>query len=188
MSTDAVDQDVEDEVAAGDIDQDPEDDDNDESEVELDDKPEPVPVKKKGPKPKGVKPAPVPAPKPKPVVAVKAKPVATRPMANGTIIDGLKKDDIKLMASHLKLASDATRLKVLALVDGEKTVTNLTAIAKMSQPALSHHLSLLRASGCVTAERDGKNNLYSLTKSGKTLLKAIKIIADSLRPDDDDDE
>jgi DNA-binding transcriptional ArsR family regulator len=184
MSTDAVDQGVEDEVAADEIDQDPEDDDNDEPEE--DDEPEPAPVKKKGPKPKVTKPAPVPKVKP---VPVKTKSVAVaKPVADGTIIDGLKKGDIKAAAAYLKLASDATRLRILALVDGEKTVNDLTILAKMSQPALSHHLALLRSSGCVTADRVGKTNLYSLTKPGKTLLKAIKIIADSVRSSEDDDE
>jgi DNA-binding transcriptional ArsR family regulator len=189
MSSDTIAEDEIESNLVGENEEQPDDEDVDDIEDdEQDDEPEPVSVKKKGPKPKAVKtktPS-IPAPKVKPA-PVKAKLIA-RPTADGTIIDGLKKDDIKLAAAYLKLASDATRLKVLALVDGEKTVTDLTALAKMSQPALSHHLSLLRSSRCVTAERAGKNNLYSLTKPGKTLLKAIKIIADSVRSSEDDDE
>ena len=44
----------------------------------------------------------------------------------------------------------------------------------MSQPAVSHHLALLRHGGIVDRRRQGKNNFYSLTDTGYRLSKIVK--------------
>lgn len=38
-----------------------------------------------------------------------------------------------------------------------------------SQPAVSHHLALLRHGGIISPRRQGKNNFYSLTTVGQQL-------------------
>ena len=45
---------------------------------------------------------------------------------------------------------------------GELHVTALCDKLGQSQPAVSHHLALLRVAGLIEARRDGKHNFYSV--------------------------
>jgi DNA-binding transcriptional ArsR family regulator len=75
----------------------------------------------------------------------------------------------------LKHVSDATRLQViLLLADGERHVGSLCEALNQSQPAVSHHLALLRHGGIISPRRQGKNNFYSLTETGADLAKVVK--------------
>lgn len=75
------------------------------------------------------------------------------------------------LTAVFKLLSDSSRLKiVLALAqDGELHVSALCAMlnqtepgVRFSQPAVSHHLTLMRMVGLVGFRRDGKHNYYHL--------------------------
>jgi len=75
----------------------------------------------------------------------------------------------------LKHVSDPTRLQViLILADGEQHVGALCAQLSQSQPAVSHHLALLRHGGIIAPRRQGKNNFYSLTETGTELAGVVK--------------
>jgi DNA-binding transcriptional ArsR family regulator len=75
----------------------------------------------------------------------------------------------------LKQASDPTRLQImLTLSDGEKHVGALCDELKQTQPAVSHHLALLRHGGLITPRRQGKNNYYSLTEPGLELARVVR--------------
>jgi DNA-binding transcriptional ArsR family regulator len=75
----------------------------------------------------------------------------------------------------LKQASDPTRLLVLQfLSQGEWHVGALCEELKMSQPAVSHHLALLRHGGLIAPRRQGKNNYYALTEAGSELAKLVE--------------
>lgn len=75
----------------------------------------------------------------------------------------------------LKHVSDATRLQViLILSEGERHVGALCAQLSQSQPAVSHHLALLRHGGIIAPRRQGKNNFYSLTDTGTALAEVVK--------------
>jgi DNA-binding transcriptional ArsR family regulator len=77
----------------------------------------------------------------------------------------------------LKQVSDPTRLQViLMLAEGEKHVGALCEVLNQSQPATSHHLALLRHGGIIAPRRQGKNNFYALTESGKQLASIVKSI------------
>lgn len=76
----------------------------------------------------------------------------------------------------LKQVSDATRLQViLILSDGERHVGALCEALGQSQPAVSHHLALLRHGGLISPRRQGKNNFYSLTEIGEELAKVVRM-------------
>ena len=68
------------------------------------------------------------------------------------------------MTDVFKLLADKSRLKiVLALAqDGELHVSALCDLLGQSQPAVSHHLNLLRAHQLVGYRRDGKHNFYRI--------------------------
>jgi DNA-binding transcriptional ArsR family regulator len=75
----------------------------------------------------------------------------------------------------LKQASDPTRLQIiLTLSGGEKHVGALCEELNQTQPAVSHHLALLRHGGLIAPRRQGKNNYYSLTDSGSELAKVVR--------------
>jgi ArsR family transcriptional regulator len=63
-----------------------------------------------------------------------------------------------------KLLADKSRIKILLALaqDGEMHVTALCDMLKQSQPAVSHHLTLMRAHKLVGYRRDGKHNFYHL--------------------------
>src|SRR3954452_1065922 len=71
---------------------------------------------------------------------------------------------IREVANIFKLLSDETRLRILAyLVQKEEIyVSDLCDRLGQSQPAVSHHLALLRVSGLIEPRRAGKNNFYSV--------------------------
>jgi DNA-binding transcriptional ArsR family regulator len=75
----------------------------------------------------------------------------------------------------LKHVSDPTRLQViLILAEGERHVGALCQQLGQSQPAVSHHLALLRHGGIITPRRQGKNNFYSLTDTGGDLARVVQ--------------
>jgi ArsR family transcriptional regulator, zinc-responsive transcriptional repressor len=77
----------------------------------------------------------------------------------------------------LKQASDPTRLQIImTLAEGEKHVGGLCEELNQTQPAVSHHLALLRHGGLIAPRRQGKNNYYSLTDSGLELSKVVQSI------------
>lgn len=63
-----------------------------------------------------------------------------------------------------KLLADETRLKILMylLREQELHVSALCERLNQSQPAVSHHLALLRVAGLIEPRRDGKHNFYSV--------------------------
>jgi DNA-binding transcriptional ArsR family regulator len=82
---------------------------------------------------------------------------------------------IQRAAMLLKQVSDATRLRViLMLSEGERHVGALCEELGQTQPAVSHHLALLRHGGIVTVQRRGKNNFYALGEMGEVLAKIVR--------------
>ncbi len=87
----------------------------------------------------------------------------------------LRKRRIQRAASLLKHVSDPTRLQVVRLLsERERHVGELCEDVAHSQPAVSHHLALLRHGGIVERRRQGKNSFYSLTDTGERLSKIVE--------------
>src|SRR4028118_1568888 len=69
----------------------------------------------------------------------------------------------------LKHVSDPTRLQViLILSEGERHVGALCDQVSQSQPAVSHHLALLRHGGIIAPRRQGKKQFYQPAGQGGT--------------------
>jgi ArsR family transcriptional regulator len=68
------------------------------------------------------------------------------------------------LADIFKMLADESRLKILLALaqDGELHVTALCDLLSQTQPAVSHHLTLLRMAGLVGYRRDGKHNYYHI--------------------------
>ena len=87
------------------------------------------------------------------------------PSTNGKISQmEISEQTINGLAQVFKLLSDESRLKILLALaqDGESHVTALCKLLDQTQPAVSHHLKLLRLSRLVGFRRRGKLNYYRL--------------------------
>ena len=86
-----------------------------------------------------------------------------RPSSETTPIK-VSDETLHRMTDVFKLLADKSRLKiVLALAqDGELHVSALCDLLGQSQPAVSHHLTLMRMVGLVGFNRQGKHNFYHL--------------------------
>ena len=84
------------------------------------------------------------------------------PTAVNRIEENKQPGELKDLAASFKLLADETRLRVLRLLieSGELNVRTLCEHLKQSQPAVSHHLALLREAGVIKARLDGKHNFY----------------------------
>jgi DNA-binding transcriptional ArsR family regulator len=79
----------------------------------------------------------------------------------------------------IKLISDLTRLRILLLLeDGEKGVATLCTDLGQSQLSISHHLALLRHGLLIASRRQGKNNYYELTTTGRNAVKLVGNLLD----------
>jgi DNA-binding transcriptional ArsR family regulator len=96
-----------------------------------------------------------------------AKAAATRPTA-----------EIRRVADLLKQVSDPTRLQVLMLLaEKERNVSELCSdLGTQSQPAVSHHLALLRHGRLIEPRRAGKHNFYGLTEAGRELAEVVNTV------------
>jgi ArsR family transcriptional regulator len=76
---------------------------------------------------------------------------------------------------RFKLISDETRLRILSILsEGERNVSSLCEALGQSQPAVSHHLALLRVSGLIRGDRQGKNIFYSLDDMGWSMINGCR--------------
>ena len=73
-----------------------------------------------------------------------------------------------------KAMSDETRTRIIYLLSRQELcVCDLADILKMSLPAISHHLRLLRTMRLVKYRRDGKQAFYSL--DDEHVIKLIEV-------------
>lgn len=72
-------------------------------------------------------------------------------------------DTIYDIADLFKNFSDSSRIKILlAILDSEKSVSEIIKIVNMSQSAVSHQLSILKSSKLIKNKKVGKTVYYSL--------------------------
>jgi DNA-binding transcriptional ArsR family regulator len=83
-------------------------------------------------------------------------------------------DKAKMVAALLKILANENRLLILcALIEGEKTVNEIAEfVPKITQSALSQHLTLLKTSGILHADKQGMYVTYSIAD-----LRVTEVIA-----------
>ncbi|KRN21054.1 hypothetical protein IV79_GL000280 [Pediococcus claussenii] len=85
-------------------------------------------------------------------------------------------DDIEV----LNALADSNRQRIIILLGSHlrtgMTVTEITGQMNLSQPAVSHHLKILKQVKIVGSKKNGLQNIYSLTLDN-TLLKLEKLVA-----------
>jgi DNA-binding transcriptional ArsR family regulator len=64
---------------------------------------------------------------------------------------------------------DGTRQKILEmLLEQELCVSDIVEAFHMSQPAISHHLNILKQFGLVTSRKEGKQVYYAINRRNVT--------------------
>jgi DNA-binding transcriptional ArsR family regulator len=74
--------------------------------------------------------------------------------------------------SVLTALADPTRRELyVSLRRGDRTVSELAELVRISQPATSQHLAVLRAADLVTERRDGTRRYYRASTAGLEQLR-----------------
>lgn len=75
-------------------------------------------------------------------------------------------DGFEDMAHICKMLADPSRLRIVffLLNQPELNVGDICSRLEQSQPAVSHHIALLKRAGVLQVRRDGKHNFYSLSR------------------------
>lgn len=74
--------------------------------------------------------------------------------------------------------SDATRVRILCmLASSEMCVCEMADILGMSQPAVSHHLRVLRQFDAISFRKSGQRTLYYIGKNqiGETIRRLLEV-------------
>lgn len=80
-------------------------------------------------------------------------------------------EEFQETASLFSQLGDATRLRILWLLcHCEECVSNIAAAMEMSDPAVSHHLKLLKTAGVIVSRREGKEVHYRLADTAQTKI------------------
>ena len=118
------------------------------------------------------------SPKSRIAMAVSPKSARSRSTKASSAAAGRSLAETRRVAELLKQVSDPTRLQVLMLLsEKERNVTELCAdLGTQSQPAVSHHLALLRHGRLIEPRRAGKHNFYGLTEGGRELASVVEAI------------
>lgn len=79
---------------------------------------------------------------------------------------------LKSLTTLFKVLGDSSRLRIaLALAQhGSLHVNALCGLLEQTQPAVSHHLSLMRGAGLVDFDRSGRHNFYYLVSENVARL------------------
>jgi DNA-binding transcriptional ArsR family regulator len=95
---------------------------------------------------------------------------------NGENKEGIPSDArIEALSAACGFLSDATRLRIIDILFREEriNVSHLSNTLRMSQPAVSHHLTILRYAGFVDFRREGKSNFYFLEQKCRKIWESI---------------
>lgn len=93
--------------------------------------------------------------------------------------------DLEAWSARLKVLADATRVRLLALLEREElTVAELSSITRLAQPRVSTHLARLKEAGLVRDRRAGVSAYYRFDEEG--LDPAQRALWRTLREGSDD--
>ena len=93
--------------------------------------------------------------------------------------------DLEASSTRLKVFADATRVRLLALLELEElTVAELSSVTRLAQPRVSTHLARLKEAGLVRDRRAGVSAYYRFDEAA--LDPAQRALWQALRSGSDD--
>ena len=85
-----------------------------------------------------------------------------------------------LIAARFKVLAEPLRLRMLiALSDGELSVTEIAGVVEATQPNISKHLRILQDAGLVKRRQDGNTVYCSI--SDESVFELCDVVCSSLR-------
>lgn len=92
----------------------------------------------------------------------------------------LAPDSAERVAAAMKALSDPTRLHLaMALREQQELcVCDLSWIVQRTQNLVSHHMKVLRTDGLVSARKEGKMTMFTLTDKGRMMITIAGHLAD----------
>ena len=101
-------------------------------------------------------------------------------MVSGTGIEGLSDEALRLVAERFKVMAEPMRLKLLrALMEGEKTVSELVEETGGLQANVSKHLKMLLEAGILDRRKQGLNAYYRI--ADPTILELCDLMCGSVQ-------
>ena len=82
-------------------------------------------------------------------------------------------------AALFALLSDATRVRLLfMLAESGMCVCEMADLLNMSQPAVSHHLRILRQFDAIRFTKNGQRTMYAISDNGigETIRRLLKVV------------
>ncbi|HIZ23509.1 MAG TPA: metalloregulator ArsR/SmtB family transcription factor [Candidatus Blautia faecigallinarum] len=98
------------------------------------------------------------------------------PHSHGQAIESMldqmpKAEEFQTVAGLFSQLGDSSRIRIFWLLcHCEECVINIAALVQMSSPAVSHHLSKLKACGLITSRREGKEVYYKAAETKEAQL------------------
>ncbi len=95
-------------------------------------------------------------------------------------------DYFQIVAEVFRQLGDTTRIRIFWLLcHCEECVLNISAMMKMSSPAVSHHLRPLKNSGLIVSRREGKEVYYRAadTEQSRLLHQMIERVMEITCPE-----
>jgi DNA-binding transcriptional ArsR family regulator len=82
-------------------------------------------------------------------------------------------------SSEIRRVAELLKQVLMLLSEKERNVTELCSdLGTQSQPAVSHHLALLRHGRLIEPRRAGKHNFYALTEAGRQLATVVNSVVE----------
>ena len=98
----------------------------------------------------------------------------------GTTTKQMAPEAVGLIAARFKVLAEPLRLQMLiALSDGELSVTEIAEAVKASQPNISKHLKMLQDAGLVKRRQEG-NTVYC-SVADESVCELCDVVCSSLR-------
>ena len=95
-------------------------------------------------------------------------------MDNRAVLQQSNRVEAGRLADFFKALGDETRLSIVRLLMGkELCVCDIIDAFNISQPAISHHLKILKNAGIVNDTREGKWIYYSLNPQALEMIEAF---------------
>ena len=90
----------------------------------------------------------------------------------------LSTDEAALLADMFQALGDATRLRILAVLDTVCVpVGTIAELTGLRQPTVSHHLRVLRDRGLVRPERRGPYTYYCVSSEAlRATMEAVRLL------------
>lgn len=96
----------------------------------------------------------------------------------GIVDPGMGADDADVVAERFKALADPTRVRLVNLLlrNPELCVCDLNASFDLSQPTISHHLSILKKAGLVESTERGRWAFYRVNEEAIADLGRVLVL------------